>query len=294
MLKIDANKMTQGWRSKNIALCPGCAGALPWPGSGAKCRACGLEIPMLHDIPVLRGFKVDEKLNYLDQCASLPAMDTSRLGIPFIDAALSSGGLILELGAGNDACSAQTLIKTDAFLYSTNLDCLADAHRLPFADNTFDHVYSLAVFEHLHSPWIVADEIRRVLRPGGSVYVLTAFCQHVHGYPHHYFNMTDAGLRRLFDRFDVVECRESKFTSFREISGGIVGDAYQMVQAVRQVTPRAQWRKKVRLLRLLYGMREVIHGLSTFDEDLKAVPGCREAWRRIAPAFELIAKKQMS
>lgn len=279
------------WRSKGIVRCPRCAAVLPWPGPGAECASCGLGIMMLRGVPVLRRFKAGERLDYLDQCSSLPAMDTSKLGIPFVDEALASGGLVLELGAGNDACESPALVKTDAFLYSTNLDCLADAHQLPFADNAFDHVYSLAVFEHLHSPWAVAEEIRRILRPGGSVYVLTAFCQHVHGYPHHYFNMTDSGLRRLFDRFEAVECRESAFTSFREISAGIVGDAYQMVQAVRQATSRTQWRKKVRLLRLLYGMRAVMRGLSAFDEDLKTIPGCREAWRRIAPAFELTATK---
>ena len=291
MTQSEIKSTAAEWRSKGLVLCPRCAAAMPWPEQGARCKACGHDIMMLHGVPVLRGFMAGERLDYLDECSSLPAMDTSKLGIPFIDEALASGKLVLELGAGNDACESPSLMKTDAFLYSKNLDCLADAHKLPFADSTFDYVYSLAVFEHLHSPWVVADEIRRILRPGGSVYVLAAFCQHVHGYPHHYFNMTNAGLSRLFDRFEAVECRESVFTSFSEISVGILGDAYEMAQAVRQATPRTQWRKKLRLLGLLYGMIAVIRRLSLFDKDFKTLPGCREAWRRIAPAFELTARK---
>lgn len=101
--------------------------------------------------------------------------------------------MILELGAGIDVCEHPNLVKTDAFVYSSDLDYVVDAHAMPFEDNSFDYVYSLAVFEHLHSPWVAAKEIFRVLKPDGKVYTLTAFMQHVHAYPHHYFNMTPDG-----------------------------------------------------------------------------------------------------
>jgi ubiquinone/menaquinone biosynthesis C-methylase UbiE len=47
------------------------------------------------------------------------------------------------------------------------------AHRLPFADRTFDLVVSSWVFEHLPDPKAVFDEVARVLRPGGRLVFLT-------------------------------------------------------------------------------------------------------------------------
>ncbi len=48
----------------------------------------------------------------------------------------------------------------------------ANAYELPFEDNSFDLVFSHALFEHLSRPLEVMNEIQRVLRPGG----LAALC----------------------------------------------------------------------------------------------------------------------
>jgi 2-polyprenyl-3-methyl-5-hydroxy-6-metoxy-1,4-benzoquinol methylase len=46
---------------------------------------------------------------------------------------------------------------------------VVDAEQLPLADNSFDHVYSFGVIHHTPRPRSMLDEIRRVLRPGGTV-----------------------------------------------------------------------------------------------------------------------------
>jgi ubiquinone/menaquinone biosynthesis C-methylase UbiE len=42
---------------------------------------------------------------------------------------------------------------------------------LPYADGEFDAVLSCGVLEHVHDPDASLDEIRRVMRPGGRLYV---------------------------------------------------------------------------------------------------------------------------
>ena len=51
------------------------------------------------------------------------------------------------------------------------INFLADPVALPFADGEFDAALSLGVLEHVADPGNSLDELRRVLRPGGKLYV---------------------------------------------------------------------------------------------------------------------------
>jgi SAM-dependent methyltransferase len=101
-----------------------------------------------------------------------------------------------------------------------NVDVVADAHCLPYADKSVDAVYCEAVFEHLHTPVKAAQEMFRVLRHGGRAFVCTPFLQPYHGYPHHYQNYTLTGHKLLFESngFRIVE------------AGACVGPAYAIMQ----------------------------------------------------------------
>ncbi len=107
-------------------------------------------------------------------------------------------GLILDCGAGFRTVYYENVVNYEIAPYLTT-DVLGFAEDLPFEDNSFDAVFSFAVLEHVKLPFEAAKEMVRVLKPGGKMAVCAAFLQPLHGYPHHYFNMTGKGLKVLFE-----------------------------------------------------------------------------------------------
>lgn len=262
-------------------VCPECRQPLDF-GATAQC-ACGFNVNFIEGVPILRSLAQDEQVDYRAESSSLPRQDSTNLQIEFVQQALKSNGLILELGAGIDVCTHPNLIKTDAFVYSSDLDYVVDAHKMPFEDNTFDFIYSLAVFEHLHTPWVAAQEIFRVLKPGGKVYVLTAFMQHLHGYPHHYFNMTTMGAERIFSDFEILHSGPSPHCPMDQIAV-ILLDLHQMSSNLG---------KDKSAQALCHSIEDFCAALPSVQAELIKPEINTEAWRRIAPGVEIIAMKPL-
>lgn len=134
-----------------------------------------------------------------------PADDAERLL-----AALPAGSKVLELGTlrweedrpthhAHLIPDGVTHVRSDVTA-GTDVDVPADAHDLaPFDDGTFDAVIAFSVWEHLARPWVAADAVRRVLKPGGFAYIDTHQTFPVHGYPHDYFRFTTEAMAVMFD-----------------------------------------------------------------------------------------------
>ncbi len=130
--------------------------------------------------------------------------------------ALPEDPLCLAVGGGpNRVHPTMTNVNIGPF---PNVDVVADAHHLPYADECVDAVHSEAVFEHLANPAKAAKEVFRVLKTNGRAFVCTPFLQPYHGYPDHYQNFTLTGHRGLFESkgFEILE------------AGTCVGPVYTM------------------------------------------------------------------
>lgn len=80
----------------------------------------------------------------------------------------------------------------------------ASIYELPYDDNSFDAVFSHAVFEHIHEPVKVLQEMRRVLKPGGVIGI---------GASDWAGTLVAPPSETIFDAFDI-------YFKFREFSGG--------------------------------------------------------------------------
>jgi SAM-dependent methyltransferase len=155
------------------------------------------------DVPcVVRDGKLDfltdelRKLAGADQTDAVSANGYAPDVIGLI--ARHKDGLVLDCGAGQRNIYYENVVNLEIADYDST-DVLAIGEELPFTDNSFDAVISVAVLEHVRDPFRCAREIARVLKPGGELYCVVPFLQPLHGYPHHYYNMTHEGLKALFD-----------------------------------------------------------------------------------------------
>lgn len=72
-----------------------------------------------------------------------------------------------------------------------------DGVGLPFADGSFDVVYSRQVFEHVRHPDALVAEVARALRPGGVFTGSLSYLEPYHSFS--IFNFTPYGLFRLIE-----------------------------------------------------------------------------------------------
>jgi SAM-dependent methyltransferase len=119
-------------------------------------------------------------------------------------------GWILDCGAGQRSVYLDNVVNFEIVAYDTT-DVRGVGEQLPFRDHSFDAVFSLSVLEHVKDPFACAREIARVLKPGGNLMCAVPLLQPVHGYPHHYYNMTAQGLRNLFP--DITVDRHEVYSS---------------------------------------------------------------------------------
>jgi SAM-dependent methyltransferase len=189
-------------RLKPFFVCPVCRGELEDRGTAYYCASCKVSFPYTGDsfnflTPGLRErFSIVDTDNVSSNCYG---------GV--IDQAITDlkDGLILDCGAGSRSAYFANVVNYEIAAYPST-DVLGVGESLPFRDNAFDAVFSFAVLEHVIDPFLCAREIERVLKPGGRLLCQVPLLSPYHGYPHHYYNMTEQGLVNLFRGLEVESC----------------------------------------------------------------------------------------
>jgi len=114
-------------------------------------------------------------------------------------------GRYIDVGAGLRNRIFRNCLYVEVYPSHTTDVVIEPTCLLPFRDASFDGVGCFAVLEHVREPWTMAREFARILRPGGRVFIDWPFLQPVHGFPSHYYNATQEGLRAMFERdFDIA------------------------------------------------------------------------------------------
>lgn len=135
-------------------------------------------------------------------------------------------GSVLDYGCGTGKYRSMLLSRGTSYdgmdIDPTHATIVGDAHAAPIADASYDTVVSNQVLEHVKWPWIVASEMARVLKPGGTCIVTAPFMAPYHAHPHDYFRYTEEGMRSLLEQagLEVELC--SKYGGFFAVCGETV------------------------------------------------------------------------
>lgn len=62
----------------------------------------------------------------------------------------------------------------------------------------FGTIFCLSVLEHCENPFIMAENISKLLMPGGKAVISVPFSWKFHGYPSDYWRFTHEGVKKLF------------------------------------------------------------------------------------------------
>jgi SAM-dependent methyltransferase len=116
-------------------------------------------------------------------------------------ASFPPGAAIMDVGSSLRRLSADILCLD--LIPTPEIDLVGDLHRVPLADATLDAVICNGVLEHVAVPERVVDELWRVLKPGGRIYVSLPFLQGYHPSPTDFHRFTIDGARQLLDRFTI-------------------------------------------------------------------------------------------
>ena len=123
-------------------------------------------------------------------------------------------GSVLEIGPQKIQSSSYEIFNNDSFKYSNlNIDnndipntIIADiCSNTAIKSQSFDIILAVDVFEHLKEPWKAAKEIKRLLKPGGVVIIITVWSWRYHPVPIDYWRFSDDCLEFLFDGLTCLD-----------------------------------------------------------------------------------------
>lgn len=85
------------------------------------------------------------------------------------------------------------------------VDLVVDLTKPPppcFEGGKFALAICCSVLEHVDRPWVFAENLTALVRPGGKLYVSAPWVWRWHGYPDDYYRFSWSGIRVLFRDFE--------------------------------------------------------------------------------------------
>ena len=127
---------------------------------------------------------------------------------------------ILDFGSGNLRWSkffknfinfeTSDIENSDGTFFNEKYDIILKNDKISRQDNTYDVIISIKVLEHVENPNKVFEELSRVLKKDGVLYVSVPGLFPLHFEPHNYYNFTPYSLKKLGEKnnLEIISIKE--------------------------------------------------------------------------------------
>ncbi len=134
---------------------------------------------------------------------------------------ISKGGFVLDVGGGERFQKwlnpykhffSNSNYKTFDYDESTGADIVGDIHSIPIEDNSVDGIICSSVLEHIENPIIALSEMKRILKPGGKIFIYVPSIYPYHARKGHYpdyWRFFDDTLEMLFKNWSSFEIHKA-------------------------------------------------------------------------------------
>lgn len=102
----------------------------------------------------------------------------------------------------------------DGFYDSSHIDVIGNAYEVPAEDNIADALVSSQVIEHLNRPVDAIQEMARLLKPQGVLFLSFPFLYPIHAAPHDYMRYTEHYINEILEAHDFEIIETSRIGGF--------------------------------------------------------------------------------
>jgi SAM-dependent methyltransferase len=217
----------QKLKDLEVLQCPCCQGLLRFNANDILCTECQQTFPVQNGVPLFsiqdiegKGMNTSlEKIQLKDLRVKYPFLiqaykwftpptlnslrrKESRIPSYTKIATQNPNHIVLDMGAGRK--KEPDVIALDLYPFA-GIEVCANAERLPFKDDSVDMVISDNSMEHVSNADAVLKEMRRIIKPGGLVYIIVPFLFPYHPEPFDFKRWTSQGMQNEFPNFKCLE-----------------------------------------------------------------------------------------
>jgi len=206
----------------NNLICIRCSEGVGSKGDKLVCAGCGKEYPIIDNKPQMidepakdfskpeSDFIVSKLKIFFKKFPRVFNIIYYLFGASFVGKSakeaikdIAKDKIIVNLGSGPKKIR-EDVINVDFYPF-TNIDIVADIARLPFKNSSIDVVINEFVLEHTKNYQVAINEIKRVLKPDGLIYIAVPFVASFHSSPDDYRRWSKEGLKELMQDFREIE-----------------------------------------------------------------------------------------
>jgi hypothetical protein len=148
---------------------------------------------------------------------------TNKISLEKYSLFFNSSSNLIEFGTKRSNINIKTS-HDDFFKYSTytktdfesgvDVDIVADIHTCSnqLGLNKYDGIVCMSVYEHIKRPWVASNELYKILKNSGYVFISTHQTFPLHGYPADYFRFSTDALTLIMEDagFTTLSCYYSE------------------------------------------------------------------------------------